>query len=78
MQETNKAEHRQLAFTIYNQYHLAHRHEFIKRTVTNLDEQSRLLRERLVEKRFSYVEDYQNDFKKAMQSHLKIAAKFSG
>ncbi|CAF5080959.1 unnamed protein product [Rotaria sp. Silwood1] len=68
---------RQLALTIDNQYRLANRHDTIKRTKTSLDEQSRLLYERLTEKKnFTFTNNSQHDLKQAIQRHLRISAKF--
>ncbi|CAF1275376.1 unnamed protein product [Rotaria magnacalcarata] len=68
---------RQLALTIDNQYHLANRHNFMARTKTNLDAESRLLQERLAEKtKFDHDKDYRINLKPAIQRHLKISAKF--
>ncbi|CAF1030491.1 unnamed protein product [Rotaria sp. Silwood1] len=68
---------RQLALTIDNQYRLANRHNSIKRTKTSLDEQSRLLYERLTEKKnFTFTNNSQHNLKQAIQRHLRISAKF--
>ena len=50
--------YRQLAVIIHNQYHLANRHDSLKRNATNLNEQSRVLQEKLTDKkRFSYINE---------------------
>ena len=68
---------RQLAVIIHNQYHLANRHDSIKRKVTNLAEQSRLLQEKLTDKkRFSYINENHYVLKQAIEHHHRIAAKF--
>lgn len=67
---------RQLAF---NQQHLAHRHRQMKRTKSLLDEQSRLLHERLNDKKsFAYIKDERYELKQDIQRHLNISAKFCG
>lgn len=51
----------------------------MQRTMNRLDEQSRLLHERLVEKKtFGYVnvKERQHRVSQAIQRHLKITAKF--
>ncbi len=62
-----------------SQHHLAIRHVHMKRTMLLLDEQSRLLHERLTDKKcFGYVKEHQHELKKAIQRHLEISAKFCG
>jgi len=62
-----------------SQHHLAIRHVYMKRTMLLLDEQSRLLHERLTDKKsFGYVKEHQHKLKKAIQRHLEISAKFCG
>ncbi len=68
---------RQLASSIHNQHHQANRYVSMQRTMARLDEQSRLLHERLAEKKtFSYVREHQYQLSQAIQRHLKITAKF--
>ncbi|CAF2755512.1 unnamed protein product [Rotaria sp. Silwood2] len=75
--KTYQSNSRQLALTIHHQYHLANRHDSIKRSKTSLDEQSRLLHERLTEKKnIGYTKNTQHDLKQAIQRHLRISAKF--
>lgn len=65
------------ALTLRNQYHLANRHLSMKRTMTRLDEQSRLLHERLVDKKqFVKTREDHNQLKQAIKRHLDISAKF--
>ena len=68
---------RQLVLTMHNQYRLANRYVNLKRTNERLDEQSRLLRERLTDKKkFAYVKESHYEIKQAIQRHLEISAKF--
>ena len=68
---------RQLATAIQNQHHLVNRHVSMQRTMARLDEQSRLLHERLAEKKnFGYVKERQQQLSHAIQRHLGITAKF--
>ena len=63
--------------TAHNQQHLTNRHVFMQRTMANLDEQSRVLHQRLTERRsFGYVKERQHALHQALQRHLKISAKF--
>lgn len=49
----------------------------MQRTMARLDEQSRLLHERLAEKKnFGYVKERQQQLSHAIQRHLGITAKF--
>lgn len=78
IQEKKHYQHRrQLAVAIQNQHHLVHRHESVQRTVTRLDEQSRLLHEQLANKRtFGYNRERQHQLSLAIQTHLNVTAKF--
>jgi hypothetical protein len=68
---------RQLTATISNQNRLANRYISMERTKTRLDEQSRLLHERLYDKKkFAYVKEDQYEIKQAIKRHLEISAKF--
>ncbi len=68
---------RQLAIAIQNQHHLVHGYESMRRTMTRLDEQSRLLHERLADKKpGGYVKERQQQLSQAIQRHLRITAKF--
>jgi len=68
---------RQLAVTINNQHHLVHRYVSMERTMKHLNEQSRLLHERLADKKtFGYIKERQYELRQAIQRHLKISAKF--
>ena len=68
---------RQLAIAVQNQHHLVNRHVSMQRTMTRLDEQSRLLHERLADKKtFGYVKERQHKLSQAIQRHLEITAKF--
>jgi hypothetical protein len=68
---------RQLLATMNNQSRLANRHISMERTKTRLDEQSRLLHERLYDKKkFAYVKEDQYEIKQAIKRHLEISAKF--
>ena len=63
--------------TLRNQYHLANRHLSMKRAMTRLDEQSRLLHERLIDKKqFVHAREDQYALKQAIKRHLEISAKF--
>ncbi|CAF3299908.1 unnamed protein product [Rotaria socialis] len=77
--DEKKHEHssRQLALAIQNQNHLVHRHISLQRTKTRLDEQSRLLYERLTQKKIlGYDKERQQKLSQAIESHLKVTAKF--
>ncbi|CAF3748736.1 unnamed protein product [Rotaria sp. Silwood1] len=68
---------RQLELVMQNQHHLAHRHVSMQRTMSTLDEQSRLLHEQLTNKKtFGYNKERQHQLSKAIQNHLKVTAKF--
>ncbi|CAF0966476.1 unnamed protein product [Rotaria magnacalcarata] len=68
---------RQLALAIQNQNHLVHRHISLQRTKTRLDEQSRLLYEQLTQKKIlGYDKERQQKLSQAIESHLKVTAKF--
>ncbi len=78
IQEKKHQQHRrQLALAIQNQDHLVHRHVSMQRTMSTLNEQSRLLHERLGERKpLGYVKERQNQLTQAIQRHLEITAKF--
>jgi hypothetical protein len=68
---------RQLAAAMQNQNRLANRHISMERIKTRLDEESRLLHERLYDKKkFAYVKEDQYEIKQAIKRHLEISAKF--
>jgi hypothetical protein len=49
----------------------------MQRQMARLDEQSRLLHDRLVDKRtFGYVKSRQHQLSRAIQHHLQMTAKF--
>ena len=67
----------QLSITLRNQYHLANRHVFMERTKGRLDEQSRLLHERLTNRKiFDYTIGHKHELNQAIQRHLQNSAKF--
>lgn len=73
----SQANRRQLASAMYNQHHQVHRHASIRRTMAHLDEQSRLLHDRLTDRMtFGYVKEHRQQLSQDIQRHLKIAAKF--
>jgi hypothetical protein len=68
---------RQIALALQNQDHLVHRHVSMQRTMSKLNEQSRLLHERLAEKKpCGYTRERQHQLTQAIQRHLEITAKF--
>jgi hypothetical protein len=68
---------RQLVSAMQNQYHQVNRHVSMQRTMTTLDEQSRLLHDRLANKKiFGYIKERQHQLSQDIQRHLKITAKF--
>ncbi len=70
-------DHRQLALTIHNQHRIANRYISMERTMSRLDKQSRLLHERLTDKKkFGFVKESRHELKQAIQRHLEISAKF--
>ncbi|CAF1274479.1 unnamed protein product [Adineta steineri] len=70
---------RQLAATVKNQNYLANRYVYIGNTKARLDEQSRLLHERLTDKRtFGYDKEQQKELRQSIKRHLEISAKFLG
>jgi hypothetical protein len=69
--------HQQLEIKSHDQHHLANRYVSIARKVSLLNEQSRLLHERLADKKsFGYIKEDQYKLRQAIQRHLKISAKF--
>jgi hypothetical protein len=73
----HQPDRRQLASAIQNQHHQVNRHVSMQRQMARLDEQSRLLHERLVDKRtFGYVKSRQHQLSRAIQHHLQMTAKF--
>jgi hypothetical protein len=75
MQEKNNRS--QFAITLRNQYHLANRHVYMERTKERLDEQSRLLHDRLTDKKnFNYAKEHRRELKHAIYRHLESSAKF--
>ena len=71
-----KQSHRPLAFAVQNQNHLVNRHISMQRTMNKLDEQSRLLRERLADKKtFGYIKEQRQKLSKEIQRHLEVSAK---
>lgn len=73
--QQNKSRQYQLA--MQSQSHLIHQHVSMQRTMTKLEEQSRVLHERLSEKKtFGYDKERQHKLSQAIQSHLRISAKF--
>ncbi|UJR14926.1 hypothetical protein I4U23_001908 [Adineta vaga] len=70
-------ERRQLTAVVKNQHHLANRHAYMRDTKARLDEQSRLLHERLTDKRmFGYRKERQNELHQSIKRHLEISGKF--
>lgn len=67
---------RPMMAAIQNQNHLVNRHLSMQRTMAKLDEQSRLLKEKLNDKRtFGYVREHRQKLSNAIQRHLEISAK---
>lgn len=67
----------EFALTFRNQRYLASRHLSMSRTMARLDEQSRLLRERLADKKqFLHPKEEQSALRQAIKRHLEISAKF--
>jgi len=73
----HQPDHRHLVSAIRNQHHQVNRHVSMQRQMARLDEQSRLLHDRLVDKRtFGYVKSRQHKLSRAIQHHLQMTAKF--
>ena len=75
--QSQRPSRRHLAVAIQNQDHLVHRHESMQRAMAVLDEQSRLLHERLGERKpLGYDKQRQHQLTQAIERHLKVSAKF--
>ena len=75
--QSQRSSRRHLAVAIQNQDHLVHRHVSMQRAMTILDEQSRLLHERLGERKpLGYDKQRQHQLTQAIERHLKVSAKF--